>query len=353
MMSNATTSQPVVPAFALDDVLSNLSPSSNWKWKDGLLANAKPRDFYWGEIPQPEMQRVVEVAEQKGWRHAVNDLVATKHPDLLDMILAEDRVEWLHLLPHRPRTILDVGSGWGQTSHLMAADSNNTVVAVEPIKERAQFQAIRKQQDNVSNWHVINSDFEEVEFAEGIFDLVSFTGVLEWVGVGHAPKNPRDVQLDALRRAHRSLADDGLVSIGIENRIGFNNILGAVDHSGLRFTSLMPRGVADMYVKLRKKSYREERVSASYRTYTYTGRGYEKLLKDAGFRNVQIFIAHPHYAHPQCLLYVKSKEVGNFFSNVYRPTSKKDAIFSLIFRNLSRLRAAGMFAPHFIVWGHK
>jgi hypothetical protein len=178
-------------------------------------------------------------------------------------------------------------------------------------------------------------------------------GVLEWIGVEGKPDNPRNIQLRALRKIFKLLKKGGSVCIGIENRIGFSYLLDAKDHSGLKFTSFMPRFVADLYMKLRKPSYRSNREASDYRTYTYTPRGYQKLLKEAGFEKMEIFVAYPHYCHPRCLIEMNEPRIRLFFSKIFQPNSFRDEVFSKIFRVLSTLRTARFLAPNLIIIAEK
>ena len=76
--------------------------------------------------------------------------------------------------------------------------------------------------------------------AENSFDLVIVNGVLEWVGEWDLTVDPRTVQVNFLKKILRLLKDDGILLIGIENRIGWGLFLGGEDHSGMAYTSLVP-----------------------------------------------------------------------------------------------------------------
>jgi len=327
---------------------SNVLQSEN-----GITVLGNDDEYYWGEIPPGEMKIVLEFAKKKGWKKAIEGLVLKKHPDLRGMILGEDRIDWMNWVGNEKHIVLDVGSGWGQTSFLLARNKSNYIVSLEQIKQRALFQAIRKAEDRVDNIWIVNGSISNTKLINGIFDLILFIGVLEWVGVACELDNPREEQKAALRKVYDLLKDNALLCIGIENRIGFNNLLGAIDHSGLRFTSIMPRAIANAYVKVRAPSFRSNKSASSYRTYTYTAEGYRKLLAEVGFNDVLILIAHPHYAHPKCLIEMNNHAVREFFTNVYRPESIKDGIFSNLFRLLSLIGLGSILAPHFIIFARK
>jgi hypothetical protein len=69
----------------------------------------------------------------------------------------------------------------------------------------------------------------------------------------------------------------------------------------------MPRRIASLYMKLRGRG--------SYRTYTYTRHGYEKLLKEAGFTDVTVYAALPDYRFPRVICDID--EVRGFAAHRY------------------------------------
>jgi hypothetical protein len=82
--------------------------------------------------------------------------------------------------------------------------------------------------------------------------------------------------------------------VGIENRYALA-YLRAHDHGGLRYTSYMPRFLANTYSRFMNHG--------SYRTYTYSKRGYEKLFMKAGFVNSSDFyLVYPGYNLPRVLI---------------------------------------------------
>ena len=81
---------------------------------------------------------------------------------------------------------------------------------------------------------------------------------------------------------------DGQVYIGIENRIGYGYFLGKPDeHSKLKYATLLPRSWANRYLLAKRRE--------PYRTYTYSWRGYRKLLRDAGFMTARFYCPFPEY----------------------------------------------------------
>ena len=125
------------------------------------------------------------------------------------------------------------------------------------------------------------------------FDLIVMNGLLEWVGKTSRFSDPREAQKASLNICRRLLKKGGYLYIGIENRFALAYMQGT-DHSGLRFTSYMPRFLANLYCTARK--------GEPYNTHTYTKMGYEKLLRDCGFGHVDFYLAYPGYNLPRMMV---------------------------------------------------
>jgi SAM-dependent methyltransferase len=158
---------------------------------------------------------------------------------------------------------------------------------------------------------VVQTTLSSLPFFDSTFDLIVLNGILEWVGEWSEHRSPRDAQLDTLRGLRRLLRPGGMVVIGIENRIGVSSFFNRVDHSGLRFTSLMPRAVASLYLKARRPGFYRTTIDTTrgYRTYTYSPSGYVRLLTEAGFVSVDLWWPPDGYNLPYRLLRMSDARV--------------------------------------------
>ena len=313
--------------------------------KDGIPSFSRKEDYYYGEIPKPDMHRLIKATETVGWDKAFNDLCLTLSDDdyvsfLAHYAMDEKRAAWKFLLeiPQNGR-VLDLGCGWGNISFSLARNFKE-VVAMDLAIERVQILRQRAGQLNINNIIVANGgDTEYLPFVDKAFDAVTLNGVLEWVPRS-MPDNPRRVQLHLLNEIARILKKDGQIYVGIENRIGYRYFLGKPEeHSGLKYASLIPRFMADIYSKRMKKR--------PFRTYTYTIGGYRQLLRDSGFAKAKFFLPYPDYREFSMLVDLSNKRM---FKSAFMPLSKKGKLAQSIF---SRVNLLKFIAPSFGIIGSK
>ena len=253
------------------------------------------RDFaYWGEISQQQMQTVNRAARQGNWKSALLDSPDPAVRSASQMMLNLERANWHWLAGIRPEgRVLDLGAGTGTISHALGMYYRE-VIAVEPVLERVEFMRQRFTQEGLSNIKVLRSSLWTLPFAPASFDLVAMNGVLEWVPLG-SDEDPREVQLQALRNAYHLLKPGGCLYVGIENRTATGYFLGYPDpHCGLPWVTILPRPLAHWYA--RKKG------APGYRNYLYTSRGYRKLLHEAGFSRLELYVAVPSYNQPRFII---------------------------------------------------
>jgi len=176
-------------------------------------------------------------------------------------------------------------------------------------------------------------------------------GVLEWIGDWDLDGSPRSAQLRFLRQLHSLLKPNGRLLVGIENRLGYVSIGGAIDHSGLPYTNLLPRPLATVALRLfANRHHRIVTPSRSYRTYTYSERGYRRLFGDAKFVSSQSYWSEPGYNLPYCLVPLTNASVVETLTEMQTEAHVR-ASPSLAGRAKRMLAKAGLFrqfVPEFV-----
>ncbi len=265
-------------------------------------------DFYWGEIDDRKMRKLNDEADQgQDWYRSLKDNLAD-HPSLIRYATDPARSGWLfHCYdPGQNQACLDIGSGLGLLSFCLSR-YYQAVYSLDGVFERLRFQAIRAKIDGVRNIAFLRSSLLKLPLEDRSMDLVVLNGVFEWVGLSNPHEKPGDLQRCLFSEIKRVLKPGGRIYLGIENRLSLLYFLGGRDHSGLRYTSLVPRAIASRMVRKahrKKVSQGSQRhvfcgAESEYRTYTYSLGGYRRLLQQAGFSNIHLYWAWQSYSYPR------------------------------------------------------
>ena len=280
------------------------------------IINEIPRFFqmpahYWGELGRQEARDLLQEVRSSSWVETIRNRVP--RPDLRKSILDLQRASWFSLLNLDPEAVgLDIGSGYGAITHALAC-SLGKVISVEAVPERIEFTQERLRQEGIDNVELLQASATALPIREGSCDLAVVNGVLEWVGEWDLEGDARSAQLRFLSRVYKSLKSDGVLVVGIENRFGYGLFLGARDHSGLRYTSLLPRPCATWLLRRNASPHYRTTLNPrrEYRTLTYSARGLRKLLSEAGFQSVAFYWADPGYNEPYSLVPLEQKRLVN------------------------------------------
>ncbi len=246
-------------------------------------------DLYWGREGQGkgstgEFEAALRCIDTEGW-----DAFASTYKKGFDFSFAEHFADWRLAIPMDSESIvLDVGAGMGRSTIPLARVAKR-VVAFDKSILRARFIKRRVASEGLTNVDVFVGDLFDLPLPDHSFDVIGMNGILEWVGLNMSFKDPRDAQVAALKICARLLKPGGYLYVGIENRWALAYLRGK-DHSGIRYTSYMPRIVADLYCRMRGLG--------SYRTYTYGYRGYQKLFAEA-FPVLETHLLFPGYNDPR------------------------------------------------------
>ena len=276
---------------------------------------------YWGECSSEELRAVLDRMETMSWQQALRAVLGGKpvYKHLTSRIAAD----FIYSLPwDEISDVLDIGAGMGFVTVPMSRFAKR-VVAVEAVPERAQFLARRAAQEGLCNVHPIIATATSLPFSPESFDLITLNGVFEYIGLW-GEGDPQHVQLDFLKTVRRLLRPTGILYIGIETRFGLANWLGSRDHSGFKYTSLMPRRLANAYCRWRRRPfYGSETATAGYRTYTYTPAQSADLLRRAGFETVEVHGCFPGYNEQRAIYPLKSYAVTREMRRLVYPAASR------------------------------
>jgi SAM-dependent methyltransferase/uncharacterized protein YbaR (Trm112 family) len=341
--------------FDAGDRLRCRACGKTWPVREGIPRFFEP-SYYWGEVTKDEAGDLLQQASQLGWRDAVLSRFSNDH-DMQISLTDWQRASWLPLLGLDKHSVaLDVGCGYGAITHSLARAAGQ-VFSLEAIPERIDFTRIRLSQEGFCNVQLVQASALDPPFADEMFDLIIVNGVLEWVGEWDHEGDPRSVQVGFLQRLGRILKPNGTLLIGIENRFSYNGALGAIDHSGLPYTNLMPRRVANWWLRRATHAhYRTERnPKREYRTYTYGARGYRKLLANSGIPLSTIYWADPDYNQPYSLIPLSDNLIADRVdTQLSEPsTPLRYGLAQVAKRILAHSGALSFVVPNFVILANK
>lgn len=191
--------------------------------------------------------------------------------------------------PGQRRAFLDIGAASGIVSACLSEDYEKGF-ALERQQVFVEFMKLRFQLDSIANVQVLHGSALEIPLPDNCIDLAAVNGVLEWIPHADKQTNPRKVQLKFLREVGRCLNPGGKIVIAIENAWDYKQLSGFSAHSTARYVGFLPKWLGNIVNLIFKRQ--------PYREYIYSYFGYQRLLKEAGYRNVRIFVVMPDYYSP-------------------------------------------------------
>jgi SAM-dependent methyltransferase len=256
-----------------------------------------------GEIPLEQIRQLNRSIRQGEWKTQLLNSQACLDRSEAEVILNLDRANWHTLTDLTPDSrILDLAGGLGTIPHALAKRYRE-VVAMEAVPEQVDFMKERFAQEGLRNIKLIQTSPWRIPFAPESFDLIVTNSLLERVAIGRTG-NPKRLQQEALAKVSQLLRPGGYVYLGVGNRLFWRYFAGAPDtYCGLRYIPILPRRLANW-------SARKQGCEAGYRNYLYSSRGYDTLLRHAGFTSRKVYLAIPD--HNAARFYVPLEE--NIFS---------------------------------------
>lgn len=274
------------------------------------IASLMPQDLRTDYALTMQQRDLNRRAAEVGWKTAVKEHVESHHCEqgaeyAYEYASREARADFRFLMPvTQDSIVLDIGSGWGNITTAFARTCR-CVIALDTNLENLDFVRIRAQQDGLGNVILVQGDACTLPIQTASCDAVTMVGVLEWVAWGRRDSLPHRLQELALRRVHDALKPGGCLYVAIENRFSFKYFLGQKEpHTGLRFVSILPYRIAQMYSLLARKQ--------DYREITYSLHGLRQRLRSAGFSQIDFFFPIPGYQNFRYLVDFQQRGVSRY-----------------------------------------
>ncbi|MFC1590609.1 methyltransferase domain-containing protein [Candidatus Omnitrophota bacterium] len=310
---------------------------------DNYSPSAKKDKYFWSEFSTDDMRNLVAVSREKGWRFSLENIIKPRSPDTYDIFFDNSRADWRFLTPlDKNSVVLDSGAGWGALSFSLS-EACGAVYALDAVPEKVEFMKARAGQESISNINPVCGDILALPFSDNHFDMVILNGVLEWAGMADKTRRVIDVQKSLLSEAFRVLKKGGYLYIGIENRFAAIYILGWRDpHVHLRFISLLPRWLADIYCLLAK--------GAPYRTHTHSLSAYTRLLSETGFAEIKPYSPFPSYRRFTHIIPLDNPGILKYYvKNLVRPKTPSQAFFVNSIRALRLYKFIRFLVPDYSI----
>lgn len=223
-----------------------------------------------------DLNRFLDLARNKGWRHAVRD-INTKYPDTYEDILNYARIDWIfHCLDFsKTHTCLDIGSGWG-TNAISLAKYFDEVWSLENQKQQIEFQRIRQQQEKIRNINLIRANCFHLPFPENYFNLVALNDSPNWQEINNNGTNLKDIQIGIFKEIQKILKPDGCLFLGKKNLFRYP------------FIYFWPQRSSQFIFKDKEGKWKK------YHQNLHSYWGYKKILEKSGFNHVEIYWTLDH-----------------------------------------------------------
>ena len=265
-----------------------------------------------------------------------------------DYIEKEGRIDWVFycLSKRNLSSCADIGSGWGALTFYLARWYDQ-VYSLEKNDKRIKFQVRKNKDKKCDSVYFVKADMRHLPFNQKQFDLVCLNGVFEWTGSSNSHQNIKKLQLKLLKDIYAVLREEGCLYIGIENRFGFQYIMGARNHGELPFTSLLPGVIASLLMRILE--------GRKHVIYIYSLPEYKKFLRKAGFSHIEFYWVFPSYRYPFYSGEIRNPKSFKFYLEIIRKKAKRKKLIemlSILPDWLIRILLY-WFSPHFLIFAWK
>jgi len=286
-------------------------------------------DSYYADMPRTTLQYLLKVAKVKGGiRQAMTERFGRVWESRIsEYALSLRRALFLEFidLPARPH-VLDYGCGFGALG-LATASFAGRVYLADSTLERVTFAQLHASELGLDNtFAVAGYEWNELPIPRRSLDLIILNGILEWIPEPHTG-DAAATQWAFLSSMQELLKPGGYLVLAIENRFALRYLTSYKDHTGIKYTSLMPRWLANTYSKIR--------LCRSYRTLTWSRSTYTKQLPKLGYEVPRFLYLWPDYRFPVRACWIDDAIALTALYKRY-PQGRENKLFSVLGATISR-----------------
>ena len=280
------------------------------------VVRISPQPRYAGDVPQETMQAVLERARDSSWLDATNIVKARHGPAAAERIVGVSAGDWFPEVPwRRGMRVLDIGSGWGQLAFRLCRYVKE-VYSLEPVAQLADFQQIRRRQEQAENVTIVNSQLDRLPFRAESFDLIALKQILEVIGASDPSQRPTDLQRIFLGQVRRLLKPEGAIYLAGTNRLA---------------------------------CWRGSNHKGGARACIHSPGGYRELLREAGLLDMRICWVLPSCEAPLASARFGDARALSFFARWRGRGSIEARAKSLLLRAAARAGASTFVMPNLAV----
>ena len=331
----------------------------NYEKESDLIFNTKNTNGYWSNLSKIDNSELMNCIQKMTTR----DSIKQTHSNLYDVIFSEKRAAGLELLDLNGSEIaLDLGCMWGALT-IPLAKMSKIVLGIDQTVESLKFSEKRAKEEKLENINFLCGNLRDIILPINTFDICVVNGVLEWVPElepivvkeywdknvkRNSLDNPGQIQTAFLKNIFNTLKSNASLYLAIENRYDYKMFFGTPDpHSGLKFATIIPKTVANLYSILFKKR--------KYTPWIYSFSEINNILTNVGFSEIKLYACWPDYRFP---IYINLYKEKNVYFKPVSPRKDGKLNFKLIIRNriewiLFKIFNFQFFAPSIIAIAKK
>jgi len=199
-------------------------------------------------------------------------------------------------------SILEIGAGMGAITRWLGKNFAH-VDCIEGNLDRAK--ALRARTRNMANVDVYSGNVIKTNLNDSEYDLVTLIGVLEYIPY-YSNDSTATSTVEFLNNIQKTLTDNGILIIAIENKFGLKYLSGCVeDHNATLYSGIM------------NYPFKSAR--------TFGRNELESLIRKSGFENVQFYHVYPDYKMPSSV-FRECDEIYDLNPEIFWPQQIRDNV---------------------------